>query len=55
MTTPIMIDTTMSVRMIRFRTGDAAGGRFSASGVLGDVDDEVDDMVVLYFLAKALY
>src|SRR3989442_691102 len=23
MTTPIMIDTTMSVRMIRFRTGDA--------------------------------
>ena len=55
MTTPIMINAAMSVRMMRFRTGDAAGGRFSASGVLGDVDDGVGDIVVLCFLARALY
>jgi len=41
--------------MMRFRTGDAAGGRFSTLGVLGDVDDGVGDIAVLFFLAKALY
>ncbi len=41
--------------MMRFPTGDVAGGRFSTPGVPGDVDDGVGDIAVLCFLTKALY